>query len=369
MITTNANARPDRRDALLRTAILGGCLLAFGGQAWAHTFCATNAAQLRAALADVSDGGAYNAEENTIYISGGTHHTNGKEFFYSSTDPHTLNIIGTGEQACGVIEQKASLTILDGDDKSRVFETHSTRGAVLFQYLTIQHGNVGENEHGGGLLMNDLVGDNGQPLVNLVIIRDNHAYIDGGFLIGNGGNFGIDFLNNLVVRNSADIADGGGGIVYDGANGTGTRINSNTFADNKVVHHPAGEVGGLYVHTATPDTMSNNIFWNNSGFDVKSDIAALVDDDYGTDFSAPAAGSSGNLQVNPHFVGPANFRLSASSPLLGMGTLNPPGGYLSGIDIRAKPRTVNGTVDIGAYERQAGASSTDDDSVDDADTD
>jgi hypothetical protein len=368
MISKTANTQSIRRD-VIRATLVGGCLLAVGGVAQAHTFCASNATQLRAALADASDGGVYNAEDNTIYISGGTHHTNGQEFLFSSTDPHTLNIVGTGTQACAVIKQRASLTILDGDDKSRVFETHSTRGAVLFQYLTIQHGNVGKNEHGGGLLMNDLVGDNGQPLVNLVIIRDNHAYIDGGFLIGNGGNFGIDFLNNLVVRNSADVADGGGGIVYDGTNGSGTRINSNTFADNKVVQHPADEIGGLYVHTVTPDTMSDNIFWNNSGFDVKSDIAALVDNDYGTDFNVPGAGSSGNLQVNPHFVGTANFRLSASSPLLGMGTVNPPGGYLSGIDIRAKIRTVNGLVDIGAYERQAGANSTDDDSVGDADTD
>jgi hypothetical protein len=323
-------------------------------------FCVFNAAQLRAALADVSDGGVYNAEDNTIYISGGTHHTDGKEFFYSSTDPHTLDIIGMGTQTCGVTKQKAALTILDGDDKSRVFESHSTQGAVLLQFLTIQHGNVGKNEHGGGLLMNDLVGDNGQPLVNLVIIRDNHAYIDGGFLIGDGGNYGIDFLNNLVVRNSADVADGGGGIVNTGANGTGTRINSNTFADNTVVHHAASAIGGLYVHTATPDTMSNNIFWGNSGYDVKSDIAALVDNDYGSDFNPPAAGSSGNLQVNPHFVGPSNFRLSASSALLGMGTLNPPGGYLSGIDIRANPRIVNGKIDIGAYERQAKTTNTDD---------
>jgi hypothetical protein len=341
-----------------RLAAIGAGLLAVGGYAQAHTFCAYNSAQLRSALTAVGSGGVYNTEDNTIYVMGGKHHTDGQEFHYESADPHTLNIIGAGTQTCEVTLQKAALTVLDGDDKSRVFEVHSSKGAVLFQYLTIQHGRVGKNERGGGLLMNDIEGENGQPLINLVIIRHNHAYIDGGFYVGNGGSGGIDFLNNLVVDNSADVADGAGEIIN---NGSGTRINSNTFAKNTVVHNPAQAIGGLYLHTATQDTLSDNIFWNNSGFDLKSDIATLVDNDCGSDFNTPAAGSMGNLQVAPHFVGPNNFRLSASSPLLGIGTLNPPGGYLSGVDIRGKPRTVNNRVDLGAYERGAADTDTDED--------
>src|SRR4051794_25485807 len=92
-------------------AILGACVFAFAGQVSAHTFCAANSAQLRAALSAVSDGGAYANEEDTINIAGGTHHTDGQEFFYSSTSAHVLNIIGTGTQNCGLISQKASLTI------------------------------------------------------------------------------------------------------------------------------------------------------------------------------------------------------------------------------------------------------------------
>jgi len=341
----------------LHAAMLGACAFACAGQVSAHTFCAANSAQLRAALSAVSDGGAYANEDDTINIAGGTHHTDGQEFFYSSTSAHVLNIIGTGTPNCGFIAQKASLTILDGDDKSRVFETHSTRGAVLFQFLTIQNGHVGANESGGGLSMNAFTGDNGQPLVNLVIIRDNHAGFGGGFLIGNGGDYGIDFGNNLVVRNSADFNAGAGEIINNGSNGTGTRIISNTFTKNTVGQSPASAVGGLYLHTVTHDTLSNNIFWNNSGYDVKSDIAALVDNDYDTDFNAPAAGSSGNHHLDPQFVGPANFRLAATSPLLGIGTLNPPGGYLSGIDIDANVRVVNGKIDLGAFERQGSTAS------------
>ncbi len=352
MISTISRPRPNQRTALLRSAILGGCLFAFGGYAHAHTFCVYNTNQLRAALAASGDGGAYASEDDTIYISGGTHHTHGTEFFYSSTDPHTLNIIGMGTQTCEVTLQKAILTRLDGDGKSRVFETHSTQGAVLFQYLTIQNGRVGPNESGGGLSMNSHAGDNGQPLVSLVIFRGNHAGFGGGFAIGNGGNFGIDFQNNLVAGNSADYNDGAGEIVYSGVDGYGTRIVSNTFVGNTVGHQPANAIGGLYLQTATGDTLSNNIFWHNSGYDLDSGGAALLDNDYGSDASTPGPGSSGNLQVNPQFVGPANFRLSATSPLLGIGALNPPGAYISGIDIRAKPRVVNDKIDLGAYERQ-----------------
>ena len=175
-----------RQKRLVLAALFGTGAVASCNQAQAHITCANNAAQLRAALASAGDGGVYSNEDNTIYIAGGTHHANGNPFFYSSTTLHALSIIGTGSQQCAVINQDASTTILDGDNLSRVFETHSSRGAVMFQYLTVQNGNA-ENEIGGGLSMNADDGENGQSLVNLVIIRDNHARVAGGFSIRGSG--------------------------------------------------------------------------------------------------------------------------------------------------------------------------------------
>ena len=336
---------------LVLAALIETGAVASYNQAQAHTTCANNAVQLRTALASAGDGGVYSNEDNTIYIAGGTHHASGNPFFYSSTALHTLSIIGTGSQQCAVIKQDASTTILDGDNLSRVFETHSSRGAVMFQYLTIQNGNAA-NKTGGGLSMNAVDGENGQSLVNLVIIRDNHAGVAGGFYIRGSGPYGIDFLNNLVIRNSADTDFGGGDIDNASSSSTGTRVNSNTFAQNTVINSPATGIGGLALISETSDTMSNNILWDNSGYDLYSDTVRLVDNDYDVDLATPAAGSSGNHHVGPQFVGPTNFRLSAQSTLLKIGTLHPPGGYITGVDIDAKPRTVNNKIDLGAYERQ-----------------
>ena len=47
----------------------------FGVRAGATDFCVTNTSELRAALAAVSDGGAYQDENNGIYLAAGTYST------------------------------------------------------------------------------------------------------------------------------------------------------------------------------------------------------------------------------------------------------------------------------------------------------
>jgi len=56
------------------------------------------------------------------------------------------------------------------------------------------------------------------------------------------------------------------------------------------------------------------------------------------------------LSVDPQFSGPGDFHLQPTSPLLGAGTLTPPGN-LPTIDIEGLARSYNGFVDMGAYER------------------
>ena len=158
-------------------------------------------------------------------------------------------------------------------------------------------------------------------------------------------------MNNFVIRNSADTDFGGGEIYNVSSSSTGTRVNSNTFAQNTAINNPATGIGGLALISETSDTMSNNISRDNSGFDLYSDTVRLVDNDYDVDLATLGRVRRGNHHVGPQFVGPTNFRLSAQSPLLKIGTRTP-GGSIPGVDIDAKPRTVNTKLDLGAYERQ-----------------
>ena len=170
-------------------------------------------------------------------------------------------------------------------------------------------------------------------------------------VIGLNGSSTLQFENNLIIDNSADVADGAGEIVDDGS---GANIINNTFAQNTVTNMPGSATGGLYFYVGSatsppPDTMSNNIFWGNSGYDLAT-IAVLVDNDFGSDRNIIDPTSSGNVNVDPRFSSPADFHLLPTSPLLGFGTLTPTGG-LPSVDIEGHPRSYNGQVDLGAYER------------------
>lgn len=97
-----------------------------------------------------------------------------------------------------------------------------------------------------------------------------------------------------------------------------------------------------------PDTMSNNIFWNNSGYDLDT-AAVLVDNDVSSEQSTIDPTSSGNVDVDPQFSSSTDFHLAPTSPLLNQGTLTPTGG-LPTIDIEGNPREYLNKVDMGAYQ-------------------
>ncbi len=334
-------------------ALTGACLLIAAASTHAHTFCVRNAAAIQAALDAASDGGAHDNEDNTIQIVIGTHYTannNNAEFIYNNqTTARILDINGGYNSDCSAITENPALTILDGGGATRVFESLSASGDVSLRFLTFQNGYVGTNQYGAGVEMNALGSDYGPVIFDQNIVRNNHtAFIGGGFSIGLGGGGTLQFENNLVVGNSATVTEGAGSIVDDGS---GANIINNTFAQNTVTNMPASETGGLYFFAGnSPDAMSNNIFWGNSGFDLDT-TAVLVDNDYGSDFNPPNPISAGNVSVDPQFSSSTDFHLLPTSPLLGIGTLTPAGG-LPSIDIEGHSRkSLDNKVDLGAYER------------------
>jgi hypothetical protein len=336
---------------------LATCLLIAATSTRAHTFCVDNAAAFQAALTAASDGGANAHENNTIQIVIGTIYTanNGNaEFYYvNESTTRSLDVNGGYNSDCSIITENPALTVLDGGGATRVFESQSESGGVSLRFLTFQNGSIGTNDNGGGVLMNDGTGFNGSVIFDQNIVRNNHAVsYAGGFVIGLGGSGTLQFENNLIVGNSADINDGAGEIIDDGA---GANIINSTFAQNTVNSSATGLTGGLYLYVGSatsppPDTMSNNIFWANSGFDLAT-AAILVDNDFTSDRNVMDPSSGGNIAVDPHFSGSTDYHLLPTSPLLGLGTLEPTGG-LPSVDIEGHSReSLNNKVDLGAYER------------------
>jgi hypothetical protein len=322
------------------------CTLAAATSGHANTFCVDTPTALRQALTAVSDLGANNDEDNTIKIVRGTYYTEGAEFSFNSTNAHKLDINGGYNSDCSTLLENAALTILDGSGASRVFESESTQGDVSLRFLTFQNGLTPDGEDGGGLLMNDVITYQGPVIVDQNIIRNNHALNNfGGFAISIDGTGTLQFENNLVVDNVADTEFGGGGISDRGG---GATLTNNTITQNSATSMPAQHVGGLFLYSAQPenDVMTNNIVWGNAGYDLDTG-ATLEFNDCGANFIV-AINGGGNFVEDPKFAGPGDYRLSADSPLLGMGYISPPGG-LPTTDILGLPRQFNGLTDLGAY--------------------
>jgi len=333
--------------------VLAACLVSAAASAQGHTFCADSAAAIHAALTAASDGGANANENNTIQIVRGTYNVSNAEFYYfNQSTARKLDINGGYNSDCSAAIENPELTVLDGGGVTPVFESESD-GDVSVRYLTFQNGSIGTNDNGaGGVTMNYIGTAHGPVIFDQNIVRNNHADDgNGGLFIAVNSSATLQLENNLIVGNTAGGNYAAGEVLDDGG---GANITNNTFSQNTVAQMPATNVGGLrsyFSSTASPppDTLSNNIFWGNSGDDLDT-AAVLVNNDFTSDRKPIDSSSSGNISVDPKFSSSTDFHLAPTSPLLGLGTLTPTGG-LPTIDIEGHPRSYNGHVDVGAYER------------------
>jgi len=329
-------------------------LLLRAGVGEGHTFCIDSANApgdpehgLRQALAAAADHGAYNGEDNTIRIVRGTYSvipTTVAGFDFVSTSGHKLDINGGYNADCSSLIEDPSLTVLDGAGAYGVMHTESA-GDVSIRWITFQNGDAVGSD-GGGLSMY-LSAAASEAIVDYDIFRNNTTTIAGGGLIISGT--GLAYIeDNLFTGNSAKniaalfltLTDS---TVYVVNNTATQNVNSGATTDDIALDD--GPPNTVYV--------SNNVFWGNTAtneLDFESSTVQFIDNDITSIDGTLAAGSGGNQNVDPLFVGAGDFRLSANSPLLNAGTLTPPGN-LPSIDIRGYPRSFNGTVDLGAYER------------------
>ena len=166
------------------------------------------------------------------------------------------------------------------------------------------------------------------------IVSGNAATIDGG---------GIYNLNSvLLARNSVvsgNTAGRTGGGVYNGPRPapSGSVLNNCTLAENEA----AVSGGGVY-----GSVLNNGIVYSNT---------APADQNHGlSTFSfsctSPLPAGLENIDADPQFVAPGDFRLASPSPCLNQGS----NAYTQNgdTDLEGNPRVADGPADMGAFERQ-----------------
>jgi predicted outer membrane repeat protein len=198
-----------------------------------------------------------------------------------------------------------------------------------------------------------------------------NCLISGNTAASNGGGL-FNLVTSPALTNcafAANSADDGGGI--SDSSSSPTLINC-TFASNA-----ANDLGGAmydqggssYGTAASVPILTNCILWGDSAFNGGDEIsdandtasgAAVTSSDVDGGFSG-----TGNINANPLFVANplpsvdyyGNLELQTASACIGSGNVSAlPVGDTT--DLAGNPRTVSGSVGMGAYEFQPGAPAT-----------
>lgn len=293
-------------------------------------------------------------------------------------------------------------TILSGDfsgnDEDKAYHVffHENLGldeTAVLDGVTITGGNAnGSDDHarGGGMYNFGIHSTNGSsPTLTNVTISGNMASNDGGGIYnnyssptltnvtisGNEANWGGGMYNyntRLTLTNvtiSGNTATEKGGGMYNFA-GTPTLTNV-TISGNE-----ASNGGGMYNDNSYP-LIRNSIVWGNSNSISNNGIHSrisysLIEGSGGSGSWNKAIGIDEDLNIDedPQFIDPkspdiaptqeGDYRLRVNSPAIGAGNVNlynvgeSPELNAITTDIAGNPRFVNGMIDMGAYQYQAG---------------
>jgi len=341
--------------------VLAACFApaAFAGT---NVFCVASPDDLTDALASLSTSAA-NTDTDEIRIRTGTYFAPAGGWVGSVTTHHALTIRGGYTDVdCTQQTLNASMTVLDGNDTSGVMTINTPLipdSDIEVSGLTFQHGkgNSAFESNAGGLKIGDPNPINGgKVLIERNIFRDNSA-TSNGFSHAVGGLLAATDGDSLIVRgnlfaNNSSPNEAAASFYSNNE----IDVSNNTFVGNHSTDALLQTRFALDFFTVSGLMLSNNIFWGNAAGAGEFDInlsgqfthATLVNNDIET-ATGTAKSATGTLQVDPQFSGNADFRLSASSPLIDAGVDTPPGG-LGNLDLDGSPRIDAATVDLGAYE-------------------
>jgi hypothetical protein len=217
------------------------------------------------------------------------------------------------------------------------------------------------------------------------VIESNVAYeFGGGVALDAGGTVVLE--NNTIAKNSCPESQGGGiwmvnesdelivqNLIYSNVAGSGSQIYSSVpesetgfrMVNNTIVSTISGAdsavfadgfnrnaliVNNIIVAAGTEAGILCNLNYQDGPPQVEfNDVLSPQGISYG-DSCTGFDGTNGNISANPLFVAKHNFRLQSGSPAIDTGTTSAPD--LPYKDFANKPRIVDGTIDMGAYESQ-----------------
>ncbi len=267
----------------------------------------------------------------------------------------------------------------NGENSYHVVTAESLSGAVIDGF-TIAGGNangVATDRSGGGLyvlggspaVLNSTVSNNSADafgggvwidegnspsIVNTQVIDNRVTQVLGAGLAVTQGN-AVSILNSVVARNTTPGI--GGGLYVD--------VASPSITNTVVAANVAGETGGIGGIWCTAcggsATFTNLIVWGNvpDGIDDKFADESVVS------HSVVQGGWPGvaNIDLDPLFVGPGNYRLTAASPARNTGDNTAVPADIFDVDgdgdtteptpdLNLNPRIAEITIDMGAFEFQ-----------------
>ncbi|HEY2394364.1 MAG TPA: choice-of-anchor Q domain-containing protein [Rudaea sp.] len=350
---------------LILLVILAGALSVVEAAATTHVACVDSANQLADALSalSVSTG---NSDADEIRVQVGTYIAPAGGFIASVTNHHNLTIRGGYVDAtCTQQVADAALTVLDANHAAGVLTINTIEipdSDIEVSDLTFQNGNASNasGSNAGGLKIGDpnpISG--GRILVERNIFRNNSS-VSNGFSQAVGGLLAATDGTSLVVRGNLFVDNSSpNAAAASFYSDNEIDVANNTFAGNHSTNALLHTRVTIDYTTFTGLKLSDNIFWGNnigSGiFDVNlspggpGQIGATLANNDIEAATGTAVAATSILHVDPAFVGNDDFRLSASSPLIGAGIDDPPGG-LANIDLDGAPRIDGTTVDLGAFE-------------------
>jgi len=343
--------------------VKAGATGANDGTSWEDAY--TN---LQTAIDDAVDG------QKNIWVAKGTYQpTNNGESFSMKEGVKIYGGFAGTETALTERNWKTNVTILQGNGNSVVYNNSNglTNTAALDGFTVMGGGNPSQ---GGGIH-----NISSSPVLRNLIIRENTAAYGGGIynissspvltnvtISGNtaGLGGGINNQNSSPILTNVTISGNkastlGGGILNASSFPVLTNV---TISGNICNNEEFG--GGIYNVGSYPKIRNSIIYSNSSGIYNSSSLTLEISNSLVQGMIADAANFNLDGNTDPLFIDPqlpglstaGNYRLRKGSPALNVGNNNfyasgeTPN--LSGIttDLDGKPRILNTTVDMGAYE-------------------